>query len=63
MAGGVGVRDVDVSGSLPLFWKQGASFEIRVWGIKAAAGGLSSASIAKLGKRWCFLDKIRTRDG
>ena len=49
MTGGVGVRDVDVSGSLPLFWKQGARIEIRVWGIKAAAnGGLWSASMAKL---------------
>ena len=48
MTGGVGVRDVDVSGSLPLFWKSGARMEIRVWGLKAAASGLSSASMAKL---------------
>ena len=47
MTGGVGVRDVDVSGSLPLFWKPGARIEIRVWGIKAAASGPSSASMAK----------------
>ena len=60
MAGGVSVRDVDVSGSLPLLWKQGAMIEIRVWGIKAAASGLSSASIAK---RWFLLNEIRTRDG
>ena len=48
MTGGVGVRDVDVSGSLPLFWKPGAGIEIRVWGIKAASSGLWSASKAEL---------------
>ena len=48
MTGGVSVRDVDVSGSLLLFWKQDARIEIRVWGIKAAANDLWSASMAKL---------------
>ena len=48
MTGGVGVRDVDVSGLLPSSHKRGARIEIRVWGIKAAASGLSSASMAKL---------------